>query len=87
MRTRSKRATRRPFKTRVKRTTRVTVDFPKNQHRLLKANAALEGISLQEYIRNRVMPEDGNIPDHELKPIVKKIISKNRNALKRLASK
>ena len=34
-----------------KKTTRVTVDFPVAQHRKLKSLAALEGVTLQEYIR------------------------------------
>ncbi len=72
-----------------KKTTRVTVDFPVAQHRKLKATAALEGVTLQEYIRSRVIKESQgtDISDRELKPIVKKIIEENRDALKRLANK
>lgn len=72
-----------------KRTTRVTVDFPISQHRKLKASAALEGVTLQEYIRSRVIeePQVEDISDSELQPILKKIIKKNRGALKRLADK
>lgn len=72
-----------------KRTTRVTVDFPEAEHRKLKAMAALEGVTLQDYIRSRITPEieDSDIADSELSPIVKKIIKENRNALKRLADK
>ncbi|MBI5346919.1 MAG: hypothetical protein HZB76_07250 [Chlamydiae bacterium] len=72
-----------------KKTTRVTVDFPVAQHRKLKAIAALEGITLQDYIRSRVSSksEGKDILDDELKPIVKKIIKENRHALKRLADK
>lgn len=72
-----------------KKTTRVTVDFPVAQHRKLKAIAALEGITLQDYIRSRVSAKSNgkDILDDELKPIVKKIIKENRDALKRLADK
>jgi Antitoxin ParD len=72
-----------------KTTTRVTVDFPISQHRKLKASAALEGVTLQEYIRSRVIgePQEQDISDSELQPILKKIIKKNRGALKRLADK
>ena len=72
-----------------KKTTRVTVDFPKVQHRKLKAIAALEGVTMQDYIRSRVTPEleDNNISDKDLKPVMKKIIKKNKRALKRLANK
>lgn len=72
-----------------KKTTRVTVDFPVTQHRKLKAMAALEGVTLQEYIRSRVIQEPGmsEIADSELKPIVSGIIEENREALKRLAKK
>jgi hypothetical protein len=72
-----------------KRTTRVTVDFPVEQHRKLKAFAALEGVTLQDYIRLRVAvdSEGIDISDSELKPIVKKIIEENRGPLKRLADK
>ncbi len=72
-----------------KRTTRVTVDFPEAEHRKLKALAALEGVSLQDYIRSRVTPEieNSNIADSNLSPIVKKIIKENKHALKRLADK
>ena len=72
-----------------RKTTRVTVDFPVAQHKRLKAMAALEGTTLQDYIRTRVTTEleESNILDSELKPIVKKIIEENRAALKRLADK
>lgn len=72
-----------------KRTTRVTVDFPESEHRKLKAIAALEGVTLQDYIRSRVTPEieENDILDDELSPIVKKIIKENKNTLKRLADK
>ena len=72
-----------------KRTTRVTVDFPKAEHRKLKAMAALEGVTLQDYIRSRVSPEieENDIADSALSPIVKKILKENKNALKRLADK
>ena len=72
-----------------KKTTRVTVDFPVAQHRKLKSLAALEGVTLQEYIRSRVIAtsKDMDISDEELNPIVEKIIEENKDALKRLASK
>ena len=71
-----------------KKTTRVTVDFPKDQHKKLKALAALEGVTLQDYIRSRVTPEiEDNITDSELSPIVKKILKENKDVLKRLADK
>ena len=77
----------RAFRKFKKKTTRVTVDFPEEQHRELKAIAALEGVTMQDYIRSRITIEleENNISDTELKPIVKKIIKKNKNALKRLA--
>lgn len=78
---------RRPVKVRKKRTTRVTVDFPTDQHRRLKARAALAGVTLQEFIRSRVAVEEDIISDKELKPIVKKIIEENKGSLKRLANK
>ena len=72
-----------------KKTTRVTVDFPENEHRKLKAMAALEGVTLQDYIRSRVSTdiEENDIDNTDLSPIVKKIIKENKNALKRLANK
>jgi len=72
-----------------KKTTRVTVDFPEAQHRKLKAMAALEGVTLQDYIRSRVTSEieGSNITDSDLSRIVKKIIKENKDALKRLADK
>ena len=72
-----------------KRTTRVTVDFPQAQHRKLKAMAALEGVSLQEFIRSRVVEdvEGENVLDSELKPILRKILEDNKEVLKRLADK
>ena len=72
-----------------KKTTRVTVDFPETQHRKLKATAALEGVTLQDYIRSRAIKDldDINNSNSDLKPIIKKIIKKNKKALKRLADK
>ena len=72
-----------------KKTTRVTVDFPETQHRKLKAIAALEGVTLQDYIHSRAIKDldDINNSDSDLKPIIKKIIKKNKKALKRLADK
>ena len=68
-----------------RKTTRVTVDFPISQHRRLKALAALEGVTLQEYIRSRVIAE--NVSEKELDPIIDQIIAENQDALKRLSSK
>ena len=72
-----------------KKTTRVTVDFPTAEHRKLKALAALEGVTLQDYIRSRtsIKIEDSNISDNDLKTVVKKIIKENEDILKRLADK
>ncbi len=72
-----------------KKTTRVTVDFPAAQHRKLKAIAALEGVTLQDYIRSRVATEieESYISDNDLKPVVKKIIKENEDILKRLSNK
>jgi hypothetical protein len=72
-----------------KKTTRVTVDFPTAQHRKIKALAALEGITIQDFIRSRISTdiEQINISDKELKPIVKDIINENEDILKRLADK
>lgn len=63
-----------------KKTTRVPIDFPVNQHRELKALAALERFTLQEYIRSRVIKpsEEHHISDEELNPIVEKIIQENK---------
>lgn len=63
-----------------KQTTRVTVDFPTAQHRKLKAIAALEGVSLQDYIRSRVITDSQgeDILDNELKPIVNRVIKKTK---------
>ncbi len=69
-----------------KRTTRVTIDFPAASHKKLKALAALEGVTVQEYIRSRVCVED-DMSDAELKSLTKKIIEENKDALKRLAHK
>lgn len=69
-----------------KKTTRVTVDFPVAEHRKLKALAALEGVTLQDYIRSRVTPST-DISNEELDPIVKNIIDENEDTLKRLANK
>ncbi|MCI0381639.1 MAG: hypothetical protein L0207_01110 [Chlamydiae bacterium] len=72
-----------------KKVTRVTVDFPTVQHRKLKAIAALEGVTLQEYIRSRVSTalKEINISDSELKSVMDSIIENNKDALKRLADK
>lgn len=68
-----------------KKTTRVTVDFPEAQHRKLKAIAALEGVTLQDYIHSRAIKDldDTIISNGDLKPVIKK----NKKALKRLADK
>ena len=72
-----------------KRTTRVAIDFPIKEHRRLKALAALEGLSLQEYIRRRVDAgaQAGLISDEEFGPLMEKIIEENDEILRRLADK
>ncbi len=72
-----------------KKTTRVTVDFPVTQHRKLKAIAALEGVTIQDYIRSRIATdiEESLISDNDLKPVVKRIVKENEDILKRLSNK
>jgi hypothetical protein len=71
------------------RTTRVTVDFPENEHRRLKALASLEGVTMQEYIRTHVMDKVNgtDISDSKFKKLMGKILDENEDALKRLADK
>ena len=71
------------------KTTRVTVDFPDNEHRRLKALASLEGVTLQEYIRTHVMDKVNatNISDVKFKKLMKQILDDNEDVLKRLADK
>ena len=73
----------------VKKTTRVTVDFPVAQHRKLKAIAALQGVSLQEYIRHKVIEEadSENCSDAEVSAIVNDIINEHSDVLERLSKK
>lgn len=75
---------------RVKRkTARVSVNVSVTQHRKLKKIAALKGVSLQEYIRSKILTdsqEEGAL-DHEVESIAKGIIEENMDALKRLADK
>lgn len=74
-----------------KRTTRVTVDFPANKHKRLKALAALEGVSLQEFIRSCVEEKTQDrldakcLDDQEFKALLKKISEEDEDILKRLA--
>ena len=72
-----------------KKTTRVTVDFPSDEHRRLKAMASLEGMTLQEYIRTHVMGkvEAALVQDSEFKRLVEKIFDEHEDVLKRLADK
>ena len=72
-----------------KATTRVTIDFPISQHRHLKALAALEGMTLQEYIRTHVMEnvEGTGIPDRKFKTLMKKLVVEHEDVLRRLADK
>lgn len=67
----------------------MTVDFPAHQHRHLKAMAALEGVTIQEYIRSHVMDkvENATIPDAKFKAIMNKILEEDRDVLERLAKK
>lgn len=70
------------------RTTRVTVDFPIKEHRKLKALAALEGVTLQEYIRTHIMSKvEAEIPEKKFKKLVEQILDDNEPVLKRLADK
>jgi hypothetical protein len=72
-----------------KKTTRVTVDFPVDQHRRLKAKAALEGVTLQEYIRSHVLEGEKIEIDSEARfnSLMKKILEEDEAILKRLADK
>lgn len=72
-----------------KKTTRVTVDFPIAQHRKLKAIAALQGVSLQEYIRHKVIEDadSENCSDAEVSLIVNDIIREHSDVLERLSKK
>lgn len=67
----------------------MTVDFPKEQHRHLKARAALEGVTLQQYIRSHIMEkvESSDIPDAKFKKVMKKIMEEDEDILRRLADK
>lgn len=85
-----KKTTRKNLKPRHRRKcTRVTVDFPENEHRKLKALASLEGVTMQEFIRSHVMEkvERMEIPDAKFKKLMNKILDENEDALKRLADK
>lgn len=84
----TRRAKRTTVKT-VKKTTRVTVDFPIAQHRKLKAIAALQGVSLQEYIRHKVIEDadSENCSDAEVSLIVNDIIKEHSDVLERLSKK
>jgi hypothetical protein len=72
-----------------RKTTRVTVDFPDDEHRRLKALASLEGVSMQDYIRTHVMDKVNamNISDSKFKSLMGKILDENEDVLKRLADK
>ena len=54
--------------------TRVTVDFPRNEHRRLKAVAALSGVSMQQYIIGCVEEKlySENIPNAKTRKVFKK---------------
>lgn len=75
-----------------KKTTRVTVDFPVNKHKRLKALAAVEGVSLQEFIRSCVDEktearlDEKYLDDHEFKKLLKKISEEDEDILRRLAN-
>jgi predicted DNA binding CopG/RHH family protein len=74
-----------------KKTTRVTVDFPIKKHQRLKALAAIEGVSLQDFIRSCVDAktesrlEERHLDDHEFKKLLKKISEEDEDILRRLA--
>lgn len=72
-----------------KKTTRVTVDFPVAQHRKLKAIAALQGVSLQEYIRHKVIEDADSetCSDVEVSAIVDDILKEHSDVLERLSKK
>lgn len=72
-----------------RKTTRVTVDFPDNEHKRLKALAALEGVTMQEYIRTHVMNKvnAADIPDAKFKKLMGKILDEHGDVLNRLAKK
>lgn len=72
----------------LKKQTRVTIKFSIAEHKKLKVVATLHGVTLQDYIRSKVLPEfqKEEISDEELESIAEKIISVNKNALKRLAT-
>lgn len=74
-----------------KKTTRVTIDFPEKKHKRIKALAALEGVSLQEFIRSCVdekteaQLDEKYLDDHEFKKMLKKISEEDEDILRRLA--
>jgi len=67
--------------------TRVSIDFPEEEHRKIKAKAALDGVSIQQWIRNRIDLADNTIPDEEFDKLANKIIDEKIEMLKRLADK
>jgi len=72
-----------------KKTTRVTIDFPIEQHRRLKALAALEGVSLQEFIRSHVLDKatGTNLPAKAFKMLLKKTSEDHEDILRNLADR
>ena len=71
-----------------RKVTRVTVDFPTDEHRRLKALASLEGVTMQEYIRTHIMNKvDADIPEGKFKKLMGKILDENEDVLRRLADK
>lgn len=74
-----------------KKTTRVTVDFPLNRHKRLKALAALKGVSLQEFVRSCVdekiheQLDEKNLDDQQFRKLLKEITEEDEDILKRLA--
>jgi hypothetical protein len=71
------------------RTTRVTVDFPIEEHRKLKAIAALKGMSLQQFIRGYVMDgvDHHYVQDEIFNSLFESTYKENEDVLKRLADK
>lgn len=64
---------------------RISIDVTKEQHRLLKARAALDGKTLQQFILDSV----GEIPEQELSlydPVTKELVERLKNSFKKEAT-
>jgi antitoxin component of RelBE/YafQ-DinJ toxin-antitoxin module len=64
----------------IKRSTRVTVDFPRESHRTLKAVAALNDMSIQDFVRSCV--EDRISEKMKTRSKAKKPNARTRKAIK-----